>query len=1292
MKNFNFLKKGGLFLSFFFLASALMAQTTLINENIQSWTNRGSYGNYTQTINVDGGTGNVTMTNCMVANAASATGTCSAGRVQLRASDGVLELPQVSSVSKVTFGIVAGGSNRNVKLETYNGSSWSTIYTFTGIGTTGATFTYDINVSSATRIRLSAPSSAIYVHDIKVESFVVPTVDDPSNFTAIANGKSQVDLDWVLNSNDNLILLAWSSNGTFGTPTGTYTAGDDIIGGGKVLYIGDDLSFNHTGLNYATTYYYKIWSYDDVEGMYSTGLTDDAVTDPQDEPSNQPTNFTATTQSYYSIKLTWTDASGTIVPDGYLILMSDVSYGDLTAPTDGTPVGNGVNAKNIAYGVEEYLWTGLDSETEYFFKMYPYTNSGVLINYKTDGFVSQSSDLTSDAPDLIAHFNFEDATKRGSISNTTEWELYPYSADDGTTANKDIALISTFGGVVYSSWLSSARPNFNGWDNGEGLKYWQIKISTVGYKNLQLSSRQRSSDTGPRDFKAQYSINGYQWYNIPGAELIYLANDAYPYSAGVLNNVTLPQVCNNEEEVYIRWIMRTNIAVNNGNTLSGGTSTIDDIQVNGFPITGGTYNPNIVIDGLNQNWQSSEIFDSITPIAPNNAAEFAHFTWDNNYIYFGISGAHASYDKMATFMFFNTNPDNMDNGTTNVYAWGQNIIAPFKVNAVLIWKNESVGQDYMEFAQWDGNTWNTQGIPTNNLDLGYFNPLLSGLMLHFEIGANYREISIPRAILGLQNPGAKFKIASFTEQQFGTNWRYFGWPSPGWTDGNRAAGQTMTHAYEYELKEFVYPNENRYIKEDIYFIQNSTISTSETYDNVYIEPNVHLEVSAGQTLDVNNNFTIMSNANGTGTFIDFGTLNVAGNTIVQKYFADNTQTGWYFSSPSTYAQSILFENFDGLYEFNPNTAVWDPTAQGNLTPMRGYVTKNEGEDLKVEFWGSLNTGHIENNALIRTGFNSGNYGWNLVGNPYPSTIDWDAPVGIDKDNLMDATYIRKADGTIASYINQAGTNQGSRYIPPMQAFWVQVYGDAGTPTGNGYLHLENTARVSVPTNMMKAAQNNDELKLIIERENYTDESIIRFIDGASDVLDRNFDASKMFAEIEEYPQIYSSDAQNDYVINSYPQLIENKSVNIGFTTSFDGDHTISANNINSFNSNVSLHLEDLQTNTLIDLKNQNSYTFNTSKGTHNNRFIVHFTLTPTSIGNELENAISVFANENNIYISNSLNENFSVTIYNLLGQEVVSEQINGGGLHKISTNLISGQYIVRITGINKSISEKVFIY
>ncbi|NCC72003.1 MAG: hypothetical protein EOM06_01285, partial [Sphingobacteriia bacterium] len=153
------------------LTGNVWGQTTLISENIQSWTAHTSYGTYTQVIPA----GTINMVQCIVQPSAGASGTGTIGRVQMQGTNGILELPQLSSIGTVEFRIAAGGAGRTLKLQKFNGSTWDDITTFTGIGTIGTTYTYNVNIGSATTLRLTLPSSAVYVHDIIVTDYSTST-------------------------------------------------------------------------------------------------------------------------------------------------------------------------------------------------------------------------------------------------------------------------------------------------------------------------------------------------------------------------------------------------------------------------------------------------------------------------------------------------------------------------------------------------------------------------------------------------------------------------------------------------------------------------------------------------------------------------------------------------------------------------------------------------------------------------------------------------------------------------------------------------------------------------------------------------------------------------------------------------------------------------------------------------------------------------------------------------------------------------------------------------------------
>ena len=124
---------------------------------------------------------------------------------------------------------------------------------------------------------------------------------------------------------------------------------------------------------------------------------------PDPEPSNYPTNFAALVDGT-GITLTWTDATGSQLPSKYLVL---ASTGAISVPTDGTPVDDGDLAKNVAYGTQVIEFAGLQSGTAYHFAIFPYTNSGANIDYKTDG-TYPTANATTEEVNYLLNENFDD--------------------------------------------------------------------------------------------------------------------------------------------------------------------------------------------------------------------------------------------------------------------------------------------------------------------------------------------------------------------------------------------------------------------------------------------------------------------------------------------------------------------------------------------------------------------------------------------------------------------------------------------------------------------------------------------------------------------------------------------------------------------------------------------------------------------------------------------------------------------------------------------------------------------
>jgi len=175
------------------------------------------------------------------------------------------------------------------------------------------------------------------------------TLDDKGRWTLTMDGDG-----FVPTSNDATVeqnIMRFNINNS--TPTGT-----PLFGCYKP-------SSNVTGLVY----------------IYKVGGT--PVIDP--EPSNYPTNFQAALD-ITKVTLTWTASTGAQLPRGYVVIGST---GNITVPTDGNPIENDTDPSDghVAYnttGTSVYF-EQLTPNSTWHFAVFPYTNSGANIDYKTDG-------------------------------------------------------------------------------------------------------------------------------------------------------------------------------------------------------------------------------------------------------------------------------------------------------------------------------------------------------------------------------------------------------------------------------------------------------------------------------------------------------------------------------------------------------------------------------------------------------------------------------------------------------------------------------------------------------------------------------------------------------------------------------------------------------------------------------------------------------------------------------------------------------------------------------------------
>ncbi|HOY31118.1 MAG TPA: T9SS type A sorting domain-containing protein [Bacteroidales bacterium] len=479
------------------------------------------------------------------------------------------------------------------------------------------------------------------------------------------------------------------------------------------------------------------------------------------------------------------------------------------------------------------------------------------------------------------------------------------------------------------------------------------------------------------------------------------------------------------------------------------------------------------------------------------------------------------------------------------------------------------------------------------------------------------------------------------------------------------------------------------------------------------------------TLSTNGNLTLVSTAAQTALIAGTGYGAVTGDVTMQRYMPD--KLGYhYYSSPfsnapvsgftdelGTIISAYPYVGYDTTHTVTPfpNFYVYDETyaqptisigwdaASATLEPMRGYCINFGGTTgaFTTDISGTVNTGAINYNVTNTPSGNAWADGWNLVGNPYPSPIDWQAPLGWTKTNVYDGIYYFEANtqysGTYRSFVNGYGTNGATGIIPSMQGFFVKA-------TAGGTLGVTNDVRVNSQPLFFKSTITSDPILRLkgypAQNSAHADETVVYFDSLASFMFDGNYDAYKMMNNDPAYPNIYTSDSsQSALSINALPPLSNTDVIiPLGFITKTSGNFTIEATELLNFDPLWHIYLEDNQTTVMQDLTVNPLYTFSTVANAPQYRFFIRFSPTViTDIAEQGNSFADTWSSGKNIYIrySSTNMQHAVISIFNMLGQKIINAQqtVSGTSCYPIEK---PGCYIVHVTDGNTIFQKKVILF
>lgn len=514
--------------------------------------------------------------------------------------------------------------------------------------------------------------------------------------------------------------------------------------------------------------------------------------------------------------------------------------------------------------------------------------------------------------------------------------------------------------------------------------------------------------------------------------------------------------------------------------------------------------------------------------------------------------------------------------------------------------------------------------------------------------------------------------------------------------------------------------------------------------SVIINNNDYLEVQS----NITNNGSLSVLNNGSLIQVNDAAINI-GNISMQRTAFVDYRDYVYWSSPVANFNSADISSYSG----NNNLYKWIPTVSGNgagdfgnwvngtetMVLGKGYIERglnNAPLNSPVNFTSTF-TG-VPNNGIVNTSISRGTYNtvgtypspysptnatqdddnWNLLGNPYPSSISADAFLTANSSNLDGFVKIwLHGIAPSTSALDPFYNNYGYNYDPNDYLIYnlsgpsIPGVFDGYIGAGQGFITRMSATSASTSSNaifnnsMRSKTYRNDQFyrnanavtggRIWVDLVSSTasNSTLVAYVDGATNGKDQMYDAQ---ANLKATFSIYSLlEGYDRHVIQgrSLP-FNQNDQVPLAVKIPFNGNYTIAIKAVDGLFSDVSqpIYLEDKQANIIHDLRLA-PYYFTSASGEFAERFVLRYT-NQTLNNDQFEvsdNSVKIYASDNSIVINSLIEPIKTYEIYNVLGQTLVSKkQLKVNKAEETSLQKASQAIIVKVTlESGKTITKKV---
>jgi hypothetical protein len=419
-------------------------------------------------------------------------------------------------------------------------------------------------------------------------------------------------------------------------------------------------------------------------------------------------------------------------------------------------------------------------------------------------------------------------------------------------------------------------------------------------------------------------------------------------------------------------------------------------------------------------------------------------------------------------------------------------------------------------------------------------------------------------------------------------------------------------------------------------------------------------VAASSTLTFENNANLIQT--GTGTNV--------GNIIVKRNTSMKRLNYTYWSSPVADQNVMAFSPatlINRFYTFSETTNAFVPVATTTtFEASRGYAIRAPNTHPTTNTaWTGTFTG-VPNNDTVSftttiTAPAAGSNGYNLVGNPYPSTVSGRAFIAANPGSLNFWTHSVYQGGltNYATYTNAGGT--AAALGGPKPNGIIQV--------GQGFMYIPATAGSKSFTNAMRVIDNSNQFfrtsnseQAVSEFDKYwlnatgTNHEFSQILVGYFPNGTNNFDGGLDGKQINSEGAVLSSLIGGEAMaIQGRGNFVSSDVVPLGFKANTAGNYTLAIDQKEGlFNNGQNIFLKDNLTGTLTNLQN-NAYNFVSDAGTFNNRFEIVYESVLSNNNTFNASNVVVFNNNNQLNI-NATEEIKTVKVFDMRGRAIFEKK------------------------------------